>query len=93
MRYEIELHLPFHLAADLEWLKSRYYPTHEHIGMLQRWGADGRSSPRLHEPAIIRVFLQGILFLERPPAIYDSRPIETNNGFNFENIFVRIIGI
>ena len=35
MHYEIEPHLPFHLAAKLEWLYSRRYRFYQHLAMLQ----------------------------------------------------------
>ena len=34
MRYEIETHIFFHLAAELEWLDSRRYCLNQHLAML-----------------------------------------------------------
>ena len=55
MHYEIEPHLPFHLAAKLEWLCSCRYRLHQHLVMLQRV-LPTTGLYHVREPAVSTVF-------------------------------------
>ena len=65
MPYEIEPHLPFHLAAKLEWLYSRRYRLYQHLAMLQRV-LPTTGLHHFREPAVSKVFSQGTLLHEHP---------------------------
>ena len=65
MHNEIERHLPFHLAAKLEWLYSRLYRLYQHLAMLQRV-LPTTGLHHVRELAVSKVFSQGMLLHEHP---------------------------
>ena len=72
MRYDIELHILFHVAPELEWLDSRCYCLNQHLAMLQRV-LPTIGLHHLREPAVSEVFSQGTFSQERPTTYRHAR--------------------
>ena len=92
MRYEIETHPFFHLAAELEWLDSRRYCLNQYLAMLKRV-LPTVGPHHLHEPAISKVFPQGTLLHEHPAICRHARIHLQHTEYTAKILITRLLHI
>ena len=80
MHNEVEPHLPFHLTAKLEQLRSRFYRLYLHPAMLRRV-LPTTEFHHVRQRAVSKVFSQGTLLHEHP-AVYRHARIHLQHTEN-----------
>ena len=90
MRYEIESHIPFNLAAELEWLNSRRHRLDQHLAMIL-CVLPTVGLRQLREPAVSKVFPQGTFLHEHSSVYPPLRKSSPHRKFGAKIIINRLL--